>query len=81
MVVAVAVVVTMIKSHDTDEIHEKTSNTDDEELAKTVHLAPGRKSLHRLVDDFNTDDPGRSQRYILDAMRVNSHEKNAIGKP
>ena len=39
VVVSMTMVVAMIKRHDTDQVHKKTCNTDDQELPEAVHLA------------------------------------------
>lgn len=59
MVVPVIVSVSMsvVKCHDTHEVDQKSSETDNEQLANAVHLAAGGQSFDCLVDDLNTDDP------------------------
>lgn len=55
--VIVSVSVSVVKCHYTHEVDQKSSETDNEQLANAVHLAAGGQSFDCLVDDLNTDDP------------------------
>ena len=57
MAMVVAVCVSMVKCHDTDQVDKKTSNADNQQFTDTVHLAARGESLNCLVYNFNTDDP------------------------
>ena len=57
MAMVMAVCVSMIKCHDTDQVDKQTSNADNQQLADTVHLAARGESFDCFVYDFDTDDP------------------------
>jgi hypothetical protein len=57
MVMAV-VVMTMLKAENPDQVDQQASKAYCQQFAYAVHFTARGQTLHRLIDDFHTDDPG-----------------------